>query len=421
MLADSIKHLQMHHEDADGYIALAKKENGAFRQRLYKPKEIEQQLSEWIGDDVYFSQNTFYKPARRVDTVRQLRALYVDIDCHLFNYAPEWVLGRLELDLFKTKIPEPNIVTFSGRGLNCVWFIEPAPYKALSLWQAVQDYITNQFKEMNIGTDQKATDAARVFRIAGSINSKSGETVLVQQRHNYRYTLREIQADYLPELTPKKDRNGRTKKGRTSKKAHIYNTYTLHHARMMDIAKLVELRAGDVKGLRENICFLYRYWACCFVGDPKEALRQTLELNAEFKPPLHEREVITATRSAETAFSKREDAKSMGTYGEGYNYSNEKLIELLEISEDEQRHLSTIFGPTEKKRRKRLANEQMRREAGDATRSEYLQAEQQKSDSRLEELRRLIEENPKATQRELAALMGLSQSRVRDLYKLIKS
>lgn len=376
-------HIEFHHNGADGWITLARRSGEDFEQLHYRADEINAILSEWIGEDVYFSQNTFYKPMRRVENVRQLRSIYVDVDHYLLNYSPEWVIGRMEEELFGERVPDPNLIIHSGRGFVVVWFIDPVPGKrALPLWQAVERHFARQFSDL--GGDARATDAARVFRIAGSINSKNGAEVKVQYRHAYRYELRQLQTDYLPDLRPQTKQ-----RGRPSKAARLFNAHSLHYARLRDITKLTELRNYAVKGYRETICFLYRYWSCCFLDDEGEALRQTLEFNSEFVDPLPEREVVQATRSAEKAYRARSDeeankiARERGYPGAGYNISNEKLLKWLDITEDEQRQLETIIDKTEKRRRKAQANREARREAGAVPRSTYLaKAEERRAEAR---------------------------------------
>lgn len=372
-------HAWFHHSDSDGWITVAKKfRDGKFKQYHYKPQELAEKLTNWLGEDVFFSQNTFYKPQRRIANIRQLKALYVDLDFYLFNYSPEWVMGKLEYDFFGQTIPEPNLIIFSGQGIVLIWLIEPVPHKALPLWQAVQNHFIEQLQEL--GGDPKARDAARVFRLAGSVNSKNGSEVKAQYRHKERYVLRTLQYEYLPELNEVVSRNSGKpkKKGRKKKVVSLYNIFSLHHARMLDLEKLVELRNYEVTGHRELICFLYRYWLCCFLDDPAEALKQTLELNNDFTLPLPELEVEKATRSAEKAYNARSDdeanklAREKGYPGAGYNISNAKLIDWLDITEEEQLHLSTIIGANEKRRRKRIANMEKRREEGVITRDEYL-------------------------------------------------
>ena len=420
------RHILFQHDPqtSDGYITLAKKVNGRFVQYHYKPNNLAEHLTEWLGYDVYFSQNTFYKAQRRIENIRQLKSLYVDIDCHTLGFKPEWVLGKLELEQFKQSIPEPNLVIFSGRGLVLVWLIEPVPYKALPLWNSIQNYLLNQVKDL--GGDSKAIDAARVFRVAGSINSKSETNVHVEYRHDYRYGLREIQHDYLPELKPVEHKpNEKKKAGRKKKVVHLFNIYSLNHARLMDITKIVELRNYDVYGYRETICFLYRYWACCLCNDTEDACRQTKEFNDTFINPLPEKELLRATKSAEKAYQAKsnkeanERAKAMGFPGAGYNISNAKLIRWLDITADEMQQLSTIIDTKEKRRRDYEKKLKKRRESGVVEREQYLADAKNKTESNLQIIREIKEEFPSLSIRKIAEKSGFSKSYVQKLLKML--
>jgi hypothetical protein len=414
-------HAWFHHKEADGWVTIAQKTEEGFKQHHYRPQDLAEILSEMLGEDVYFSQNTFYKPQRRIENIRQLRCLYVDLDCYLLNYNPEWVIGKLDLEFFRDKLPEPNLIIFSGRGLVLVWLIDPAPFKALPLWQAIQNYFVKQLKE--VGGDTKAVDPARIFRIAGSTNSRNGEQVTVQYRHEFRYSLRDIQQEYLPQLDPTKPK----RKGRPSKLVHLHNIYRLHYARLQDLMKLVELRNYDVRGYRETICFLYRYWSCCILSDPEEALRHTLEVNSEFVDPLPEREVIRATRSAEKSWKAKNDKKAnevaiaKGYPGAGYNIKNSKIINWLDITVEEQKHLKTIIDGTEKRRRKRGRDKlRKREERGSVSREEYLEQQKDKTEDKLFLLQKAMGKYPDATQKELAEKLAVSYRHVKRLIKQLR-
>ena len=404
--------LLFHHnpQNTSGWITLAKKDPDTkrFRQYHYQPEELASALTDWMGEDVYYSQNTFYKPQRRIDNIRQLRSLYVDLDVYNLGLTPEWVLGKLEFEYFGQSIPEPNMIVFSGRGLVLIWNIEPIPYKAMPLWRAVETFFVEQLKE--VGADTKATDPARIFRLAGTVNSKNRTIVKTEYRHDYRYDIHQLQFDYLPELSQKK--LAAKKKGRNTKVVRMFNTYTLHLSRARDIAKLVELRQGAVDGFRETILFLYRYWTCCFTDDPDRALDDTLSLNSEFLRPVPEREVINATKSAQKAWEAKSDvkaneiAKSLGYPGAGYNMPNSKIIEWLDISPEEQVHLSSIIGAVEKRRRNRLQKEKWRRLQGMRPMEEYNQERKQQVLSQAEQLKILINENPSWTNKQLAEAMN---------------
>lgn len=416
-LSAAKNHIQFQHspDNTQGWITLAKKDPHGFRQYHYLPDELSSHLTQWTGEDIYLSQNTFYKPQRRIDNIKQLRTLYVDLDVYNLGLQPDWVLGKLEFEYFGQVIPEPNAVIFSGRGLVLVWNIEPIPYMAMPLWRAVENYFAEQLKEL--GADTKATDPARIFRLPGTINSKSNVLVRAQYRHTYRYDIHELQFDYLPELSPSP--KAKAKPGRKPKIIRLFNIQTLHLSRARDISKLVELRNGHVTNYRETICFLYRYFICCWTDDPQRALEDTLDLNSEFSHPLPVREVTMATKSAQKAWEAKSNAqadelaKAMGYPGAGYNLKNTKIIEWLDISPEEQRELSSIISPQEKRRRNAQLKKEQRRAAGAKPREVYLSEAEMKRES----IRQAILDNPGLSIRKLADKTGYSKSEIQRVKK----
>lgn len=333
-IKECISYLETLHKDSKGYITISSK-NPNYKQWHYKNGDIIDNAKDILNIiNTYVSQNTFYKPQRRIENIKELRAIYIDIDCHKTKYAKDAVKFFLEKDFYGSKIPQPNFLIDSGRGLYYVLLIEPVPSMAMPLWYAIQRYLYNELKEF--GADANALDPTRVLRVVGTVNSKSNSYVEVLDMNSYKYTLKEIQREYLPEISEKREK----KKGRPKKIVSLFNEYSLYHARILDIIKICELREYDVKGHREVILFLYRYFTCCFIQDPKEALEKALELNYMFKEPLSEREVIRDTKSAEKAYIDKK-----------YKYTNTKLIEVLNITLEEQMHLKTIISGKEKYRR----------------------------------------------------------------------
>lgn len=418
-LGEAKQHVLFHHYQASGWITLAQKErNGSWKQYHYQPEQLASELSVWLGENVYFSQNTFYKPQRRIENIKQLRALYVDVDCHQLNYDPHWVVEKLNLEVFQESVPTPNLIIFSGRGLVCIWLLEPVPSHALPLWKAMQNHFYKQMEY--VGADKKSIDPTRVFRVAGSINSKNGKEVAIEYKHDYRYILRDLQSDYLPELVPKQQK----KTGRKSKIIRLHNVRNLHYARLLDLVKLAELRNYDLKGYRELICFLYRYWSCCLTDDLEDSLQQMLDFNRDFKEPLQENEVIKATRSAEKAWKAKSDAKAneeamaKGYPGAGYNLKNTTIIRWLNITGEEQIHLRTIIDPSEKRRRKRERDKLAFREKnGSVSRKLYLDQQKEKREDKLWQLQRAMQQHPNASNVKLAELLAISEGYVRKLKK----
>ena len=90
---------------------------------------------------------------------------------------------------------------------------------------------------------------------------------------------------------------------------------------------------------------MYRYYLCSFTEDTQKALEDTLELNNMFRQPLREKEVIRATKSAERCYLSN---------NKQYKYKSDTLIELLEITEEEQTHMLITISKEEYKRRDRV-------------------------------------------------------------------
>ena len=334
---ESIEYIDTLHGDSKGWITKAEiNKTKEFSQWHYYVEDLLKQ--DFDKEDVYISMSTFYKPMRRIENIKELTCNFIDLDTYNTKFTNTQILMNLESNYFNKVIPTPNLIIGSGRGLTLIWLIERVPYMALPLWKAVQEYLSSQLKEF--GADRKALDATRVLRVAGSINSKSGTRVTILEKYEYKYTLREIQREFLPDL----DENRNKKKGRPKKVVYVHRERSLYQGRILDLVKLCELRNYDVKGHREIILFLYRYYLCYFYEDEQNALEDVLELNKEFIQPLSEKEVIRATGSAEKVFKAKDKQ---------YKYKNETLIELLEISEYEQTHMKIIIGKEEYKRRDR--------------------------------------------------------------------
>lgn len=334
--SESINYLDMLHSDSKGWITRAEM-NCGYKQWHYRYNELLEQ--DFEGENVFISLNTFYSTFRRLEYLKELKAQFIDLDIYKTGFTKEQILMNLEENYFNQSIPRPNLIVDSGRGLYLIWLINSVPSKALPLWKAIEEYLYSVLKPF--GADRQALDPTRILRVPGSINSKSNTKVEVIEQYDYLYDLREIQNNFLPEL----DENRPKKKGRPSKTVFIHRERSLYYARIQDIIKLCELREYDLKGHRELILFLYRYYLCYFLEDTKKALEDVLELNREFIYPLSETEVIRATRSAEKVYlSKNKD----------YRYKNETLIELLLITELEETYMSTIISKKEYKRRENI-------------------------------------------------------------------
>ena len=382
------------HKNSEGFITVAKMK-----------KHWQQYYFEGINDlsinlndkDVYISQNTFNNRSRRLTHLKELKALYIDIDCYKVNLSKEATKYFLENDLYG-QIPVPNMLIDSGRGLYYIIFLENTKVEDLPKWQLVERYLYEKLK--NLGADNKALDATRVLRVVGSTNSKNNELVKVIDTYDYQYTLDEIIENYIPEVVEdrkeKQNPKGVRKKGRKKKFVSLFNLYNLYYTRFKDIKKLVEIRNYEMTGYREITLFLIRYFLNVYHGDDDLVMEEVIEINNSFTEPLEINEVFNATRSG-----------VIGAAESVYKYSNDKLIKLLDITPSEQKEMATIIGKSEKYYRNNKNRREQRRNEEGLTNKE---ADKLKNEERVLELKR-----KKYTLKQISKELNLSISYVKKI------
>ncbi len=394
---NKVEYIDKVHGNSKGWITRSCIDENGYSQWHYKYKELKE--TDLTEENIYITLNTFFKPYRRLECIKELNALFIDLDYYKTKFTKEQIIMNLEENYFNKTIPATNYILDSGRGLALIWLINKVPSKALPLWKAIEEYLYNKLKEF--GADRQALDATRILRVPGSINSKSKTVVSIIDEYDYIYDLREIQKEFLPELKPKEK-----KKGRSKKINYIYRERSLYYARIQDITKLCELREYDLKGHREIILFLYRYYLCSFTEDVQKALEDVLELNSMFIAPLKENEVIRATRSAEKCYLDK---------NKEYKYKNDTLIELLEITEYEETKMSTIISKNEYKRRN---NEYNKKKYQEKLKEEGKLSKKEEVKVRREKIKDLLAEG--LSQKEIYSLLKISKRTCVNDVKLLK-
>lgn len=371
MTNNAIDYLKYMYTGSQGYISRATIRE-TYKQWHYDCMDIVEQpyLKE---PDVYVSMNTFYKPQRNINNVKRLNALYVDIDCYKIGLTKEQVIWTLEQDYFGIKMPKPTFIIDSGRGIYLVWKIDE-DRNAMPRWNLVMKYFHNQLRDF--GADMGCKEPSRILRVPGSINSKSGTSVSIIDFYDYKYTLYEIIQEYLPDASDA----GRTKQ---KKKSNIYsfngkNDFsTVLSGRLHDLEILFSNRNSE--DCRENALFLYRLWMCELTHDYQFALDKTLEFNRKMKYPHTEKYVIQRTKSAETRVKA----------GLTYKYSKNRIIEMLGITEEEEKNLAYLRDIGLSKEDKR-SNKKSRNQAAYIKKLE--QSGKQKKSCQINKRRQLIEQ-----------------------------
>jgi hypothetical protein len=248
---DGAAHARLiHPEDRHGRPWLAEKAT-RWRERPVKLPNLPEAVTALAGrEDVYLSQSRFHG-RRRIATLRELSACFVDLDFHKTAWAgrpPEAVAWAVLRTCDEKAIPEPWLIA-TGRGLLALWPHDAVPRQALPRWQAVQRHLVDALQ--GFGADPLARDAARVCRLCGTVNSKSGEPVrLVHEPRTWRWGFDDLATEVLPlergELhSLQAERARRRAAGRASGAPN----------RSLNAATLWETRLSDLQRLRSHRFF----------------------------------------------------------------------------------------------------------------------------------------------------------------------
>jgi len=394
----------------EGYIQVLQLNNGqAVKVRNTAYSGIKEIIEDFTGlSDVYITPNSFYKPYRAADTIRHFRALFIDLD--LKKYSKQEAVYQVFMLADKGTIPKPSMVVDSGRGLHLYWKIEHAPMGAILTWQELEDFLYKQLQFL--GADIKATDAARLLRLPGTINTRSQTPCeILTVDNDCIYSMRDLREQYL-KYSPKKS----NKKAPVKPLTKAFNSYTLHAARLEDLKTLCLLRQFDMTGYRNMTLHCFTYWLGVTQRDPDLLEEKTTEFNKRFTEPLKESEVRAVLRSVPKAIQRFIDyeqglrsgqdkrvSKDMRLRG-GYWYKNNTLIDRLDITQEEQKYMKTIISQDIKYQRK---NEKRR---NDRRNENGLTDAQQERFNRLHKAAEMRKEGQ--NQQAIAEALGVTQQAI---------
>lgn len=394
-----LNHARYLHDSAGNeYVTVGQKtEHEPWIETPYQIEKLYEVLPDYASlNDVYLSLNRFYWSRKRL---AKLSAMYSDLDYYnvseLAHMPPEGVFTLVLESLEQAKIPSPSLAISTGRGLAIVWRHEPVPGNVLSKWARCQQYIFEALKEL--GADPKAKDAARVFRLAGTYNSKSGtlvqsvfenpddvwefgdlaDEILPLPREQWKQHQAQLLAQRAEQVAARGAKTAPEGQGDGRKG---FGSRELHQSRLDDLERLLELRGTDKlpPGKRDDWMFVAGCSMSFLMG--LEALEKELIAlgwkragwgEAETRSRMHS--IISRANSAAGGEMVPWNGQQRDTR---YRLTNEKIIDWLEITSEEEQHLQTIVSGDRKqeirRRRDRKRKEKKRRSEGVKPRKEYL-------------------------------------------------
>ena len=374
------------------------------RQTSYFISDLQRASQEWSGSlDVWIGQNEFRRPNRRLTNLLRLCTSFVDIDFYnvasLARLTPDQVTQRIFSVLQDAQLPFPNIVVESGRGLQIKWtYKEKLPAGALPRWKAVQAHLIDLLS--HLGADPNAQDGSRVLRLAGTLHSYNRTLVQMLRLDPNPVDFDQFANAVLPftqsELAElRKERGEKVRKLREQEKRekkakqlvlvsnnreqsgnlHQKGFGSLNWSRYQDLLKLCRMR-GTIKDGQRTQMLVYLLNFMLLSGVATHHTKLDKELRAmifEIDPTwsFDDSRLTTLLRKAEA----RDRGETVNFRDEQwtplYTPKTRTLIDLFEITSDEERSLSTIISKAEKDRRRRQRDEEKRRASGMIPRSDY--------------------------------------------------
>lgn len=291
--------------------------------------------------DQYIAVNTLRKHQRKLATVLELHAFYIDIDClKLYDLVPSFYWEKLQLNWPKN-VPQPTLVVNSGHGLQLLWKIKPVIVnspKIINYWQKIQVSLMRNFQ----GCDPAVKSAVNLLRLPGTRNCKLMdiiEEVSILKTNETNYTMHDFGQLFLKPINHLKHNHKSLLKS-SKVKLTGQQTRSLCRARILDLINLIKLRHGQCEGYRE--CFLYHLAnEAKFLGlDLATTVSQANDL---FESPLSWSEI----NSEVIRPISRDDYQR-------YYWKTAHYLKQFKITVKEQVKMKTLIGMSEKLRRKQI-------------------------------------------------------------------
>ncbi len=276
----------IYHDKRSGKITFAEKDEKNFSETA---SEHAQFINCAIDKDSYVSSNSF-KNKRNNKGIYNLCNLIIDIDFHN-GEDKDAVIKLLNNAYNQNKLPVPNIINFTGRGLCLIYSLKDSipvlkkahvnkdakstSEKTYEFYKVVYDGLFNAYDlilDNHAHVDRNVSDVSRLIRLPGTFNTKvvtddcMEAMCYTMYKHENYYNLYE-----LNKYTVQKD------------KTFTKTTEDFLVKRMSVLQKLVSLREGHMKGIRN--AFMIADGSVCAQRN-LDVLRENLEINNTFNYPL---------------------------------------------------------------------------------------------------------------------------------------
>lgn len=263
--------------------------------------------------DYYLTANTTMQFTRRnADNLFSLNNIVIDFDIHSAisdnerSELLEEFIFRVKRDLLNIqppfRIPKPNVIHYTGRGVQMWWHIDTASSKLLFLYHRAIEYLIMIFKEflsdypnlekyIDIDT-VSSKNAVGLFRMFKTYNTHTNRKTTFKRLHDKSIDLNTL-VDELSKIDFIQEHLER-QKAKKQKKQELNNDFkiekrsggytALHQKRLMMIKELATERAENI-GERDIMLFL-AFNSARQIMPLDRAKELCHELNQSFSEPL---------------------------------------------------------------------------------------------------------------------------------------
>lgn len=395
--------------------------DGVFNHRKYTLTSLKSKLTGMVISpeyDYYITANTVHGIKRQREDLFGLQNIVIDVDCHEEGYTPQYIkdlsqrfIRRFKRDLWDTGvIPTPNSIVLTGRGMQFWWAIKPCYggrgyTKSLYFHQIIKRNLLGHIKFLledygeeleGLTVDSGASNnLVGYFRLPHTIHTGTNRHVGLMLLHETRYDQRELVKMDRPEQfdveIPPAENRPRTKHIalQEADRRVLKGFVSLGSRRVLALVKLRNIRNNSVASETRNNLNFSVYNALRMSLDHESAMERLREYNQGFKEPMTEEELENTVWAAKVR--------------DGYWYSNDKLIELLDITPEEQHAIGL------------LPNVRRRRSKSNASRDAVRHALREDRDQKILELT-----EKGISQAETARLLGIGKNTVGRVLKRLR-
>ncbi len=400
----------LHHANHGSYVSRLRLLNGKGQYSSTNLAEIESYDKNY---DTYVSLHSFSRYGRLAENIREITCIYYDLDMHdkqcSVSYIEECTENTLRVlydAINLNEMPEPTIITRTGRGLGLFYVLDRSIACAkgrnvgqVEFWKLIYRKLGDKIKriivpennqleknpEALLELDERVIcDVSRVTRMPGTWNQTVGKECRVlfpehpEDEPRY-YSLKELSAYIFSEVYTAAEKTEdlpaekpkvvikRKRSGNIVEFDFFLKTFL--QERIEALEKLQAFRKGKGIGCRDYMCFTFYNHAKQLFGTD-QAMKMLVSFNGNYEDPLPESEIRNIARGI--------DRCAGDTYEGYYKLTNEWIIRNLKVSVLERDVLD--FDVSKRKLQRKLAHQEKVRVREERNReiAEYIECHPEK-------------------------------------------